>query len=313
MVIVQNFSICIPTYKRPEFLRDLLVEIFEQCELSDNIAIEILVADNDVARSAESVVNSFVNKNPKCKFSYILVEQRGLSAIRNVLVYNASFPYIVLVDDDQAIAKDFLQSLLTVFPTIPEDMIAGQFSISCRFEPGFPEEMQNVANKMFANNQLLPFEVIRYMGTNGVLLHAEKVKAFNIVFRNEFSLTSGEDNQFFFDLSPHGKLMALPQVKVFERLPAHRGTKNYLFLRSMHRGALYSKLAVLNRFVPSILNCILSALLSVVTIPLLVILIVLPKSTRIEVLVFYFRQWGKLLGLVQIVPKFYANLGLVRE
>jgi succinoglycan biosynthesis protein ExoM len=59
---IEHVSVCIPTYKRPEYLERLLTILIEQ-KTNGHFTFSIVVIDNDVFCSAKKVVDSFKRKN----------------------------------------------------------------------------------------------------------------------------------------------------------------------------------------------------------------------------------------------------------
>ena len=91
----------IPTYKRPELLRGLLLEVTKQAE---GQAISVVVADNDcdpaVVRVAEEV-----GARTSVPITVRPVPERGISQARNALITAAyevdpDWEHLVMYDDD---------------------------------------------------------------------------------------------------------------------------------------------------------------------------------------------------------------------
>jgi len=86
-----HISVCICTYKRPQFLSRLLAELKTQ-DTGGRFTYSIIVADNDHARSGESVVSEFAATSP------IQLVLRGASQniarTRNKAVENATGDHI---------------------------------------------------------------------------------------------------------------------------------------------------------------------------------------------------------------------------
>jgi glycosyltransferase involved in cell wall biosynthesis len=58
-----NITICIPTYKRPEMLKKLVQSIVENNINKTLIKeVNIIVADNDAEKTAESLINELKKK-----------------------------------------------------------------------------------------------------------------------------------------------------------------------------------------------------------------------------------------------------------
>lgn len=92
-------SILIPTYNYDAF--PLVENLFNQCEKA-GIEYEIIVFDD----GSENQFNNYkINKFPTCRFE-LLSKNIGLSAIRNLLVKNAKYDWLLILDADTFPVKD---------------------------------------------------------------------------------------------------------------------------------------------------------------------------------------------------------------
>ena len=101
-------SIVIPTYKRPGALIRLLTSI--DGSKVENFNIEIIVADNDPAASANEVMTRFM-KNNLSPITHIHVPEPGVSNARNGALKAAKGRYILFIDDDMEADLDWAQTL----------------------------------------------------------------------------------------------------------------------------------------------------------------------------------------------------------
>jgi beta-1,4-N-acetylgalactosaminyltransferase 2 len=93
--IMNDITVCIPTFERPNCLELLLKSIREYYP-----DIKILVADNGKERPAEEVTKKF-------NATYFRLDYDvGLSAARNFLVDKVSTPFLFLTDDDTIFTKN---------------------------------------------------------------------------------------------------------------------------------------------------------------------------------------------------------------
>ena len=97
---VKYIIIACCTYKRPEKLERLLKNL---CTINypENIKTEILVIDNDKAKSAEGIVEKFQDV---LAVHYIMEEEKGLSNVRNRAIKEAfklGAGHIAFIDDDE--------------------------------------------------------------------------------------------------------------------------------------------------------------------------------------------------------------------
>src|SRR3954469_6396146 len=109
--------VCIPTYKRPYILRQLLDSIAKNnfdTSLIKNI--DIVVVDNDADKTAEAVINSLKNEASKpYQLHYYNYTVKGLSYVRNELIRRGlSFTpdFLIFIDDDEYVTTEWMNELL---------------------------------------------------------------------------------------------------------------------------------------------------------------------------------------------------------
>src|SRR3954453_22793688 len=93
-----HICICICTYKRPDCLRRLLDELSAQ-DTDGLFTYSIVVVDNDVARSGESVVRDFGAGSPVA-VRYFFEPRQNISLARNKAIENACGDLLAFIDDD---------------------------------------------------------------------------------------------------------------------------------------------------------------------------------------------------------------------
>ncbi|MFK5957869.1 MAG: glycosyltransferase [Lutibacter sp.] len=93
-------SVIIPTYNRPNYLKQTLKSVVNQTYTN----IEILVIDDG---SKMNYAESICNKHPNCKYFY--KTNGGLSSARNFGIKKAKGEYIAFLDDDDFWREDKLQ------------------------------------------------------------------------------------------------------------------------------------------------------------------------------------------------------------
>ena len=97
-------SVIVPTYNRPDMLKDTIQSILDQTYQE----FEIIVV-NDAGEDVSSVLQNFNSS----KITYLSHEiNKGLAAARNTGIRNAKGLYIALLDDDDCFYKDHLETAL---------------------------------------------------------------------------------------------------------------------------------------------------------------------------------------------------------
>jgi succinoglycan biosynthesis protein ExoM len=308
-----KYSLCIPTFMRPQNLDVLLQCIAHQKWKPNSSDLEIIIADNDVSKSAKWVVEKWESLMPY-SINYIVVECRGLANIRNTLLDTAKNENIILLDDDQSVPEDFLKFLDEKWTRRATDVIAAYFNVKPLIELGFPEYLRDMITFSYSRKEMFESKEIASCGTNGAVILLSVVRANNIRFDVRFNSIGGEDTQFFLDVRKFGKIVNLPSVIAFERFSLERANLCYWILNAFNRGATYSVIQLRRKNYSSMIK-----IFNVSTIATLIgpffspLLLVLPFGRGAFYLVLYFRQIGKLVGLTGYAPKFYANLGVKRK
>lgn len=104
-----HISVCVLTYKRPDFLKRLLGDLAKQ-ETAGRFTYSIVVADNDGQGSAEALVSDFAAASA-VPVTYCVEPQQNISLARNTAIANATGDFIAFIDDDEFPAKRWLLTL----------------------------------------------------------------------------------------------------------------------------------------------------------------------------------------------------------
>ena len=127
---MNHLVIGIPTYKRPLLLERLVTSIYAcNVDIKFISSITILIVDNDQDRTAE-LPSLKLNKNcpDHFKFQYYNYAMKGLSNVRNEIIEKALQlrpDYILFVDDDEYVTKNWLDELIFCIVENSGDMAMG--------------------------------------------------------------------------------------------------------------------------------------------------------------------------------------------
>lgn len=105
-----NFSIVIPTYKRPDLLRKIL-SFIEDGEIPASLT-EIVVVENGGRAGAEEVCREYAARLP---ISYVYEAAPGLSNARNVGARHCSGDLLLFFDDDIRVCPETLTAYASAF------------------------------------------------------------------------------------------------------------------------------------------------------------------------------------------------------
>ena len=113
-------SIVIPTYARPERLRDCLAALAQQTMAADTF--EVVVVDDGSPQPVEPLANTALH-SPAVRV--IRQQNAGPAAARNRGVAEARGELIVLTDDDCLPTPSWLESLVTAHRQCPDAVVGG--------------------------------------------------------------------------------------------------------------------------------------------------------------------------------------------
>jgi succinoglycan biosynthesis protein ExoM len=227
-----HISVCICTYKRPTFLRRLLTELGNQ-ETGERFTYSIVVADNDVLRSAEPLVSEFAATS-NIAVKYCLEPRQSIALARNKAVQNTTGDYIAFIDDDELPERNWLQSLFAACDKYGVDGVLGPVKPS--FGDGVPRW---IVRGGFFDRPCYETGFVLAPGqtrTGNVLLKGHALRGTNSPFRPEFR--SGEDVDFFRRAIEKGRVFIwCNEAVVYEAVPATRWKRMYLLRKALLRGA----------------------------------------------------------------------------
>jgi len=229
----EGVSIVVPTFQRPEGIKIALNSLMNQKVQGRDV--EIVVADNDPAGSAEKAVEGFAKKSP-FEVVYAHVPQPGVSNARNGALAKARGRFIVFLDDDMEALDGWVQALIDT---------------SLKFKAGivFGPAMARMPNPSDPRNPYMePFfsriaekktEGImnETLGTGGCLLDLSLCAMPSPPFDTSLNETGGEDDILFDHLRLGGTKVAWsPKAKAWEIVPAKRATPEYIWTRNFAFG-----------------------------------------------------------------------------
>ena len=115
-----DFSVVIPTYRRPDRLRSCL-EGFSRLNYPRH-RFEIIVVDDGSPERLEGIISRWCDH---LDLKLICQANAGPAAARNHGAQHARFTCLAFIDDDCVPRPDWLESLRTAFDAAPDDLIGG--------------------------------------------------------------------------------------------------------------------------------------------------------------------------------------------
>lgn len=227
---VPHISVCICTYRRPEWLRRLLQEILQQ-ETGGLFTHSVVVADNDPEETGRTVVAS-CRPPPFLKIVYCVESNRNIAMARNRALAESHGDFIAFIDDDELPPTDWL---LTMFKLCATSTVAGVLGpVLPRFEEEPPPWL--LAGAFYVRRRYKTGYRLKWWEcrTGNALLSRNALK--NLTFRPEFG-SGGEDQDFFRRALEQGhNFIWCDEASVEEIVPPARWSRRFLVSRAFLRG-----------------------------------------------------------------------------
>src|SRR5437773_1248060 len=229
---MKHICVCICTYKRPQFLRRLLLELARQ-NTGGLFTYSIVVADNDELETARMEVLDFAAR-ATIPVVYCVEPRQNIALTRNKAIENADGDFIAFIDDDEFPTKDWL---LTLFKACQEFKVDGVLG---PVKPHFEQEPPKwVVQGKFYDRATYPTGYVidwRKGRTGNVLLKREIFATGTSPFRSEF--LSGEDQDFFRRMIERGHVFIwCDEALAYEVVPPIRWKTTFMLRRALLRGA----------------------------------------------------------------------------
>lgn len=228
---MSRVAVCAVTYLRPHGLARLLEGLaalrFRQVPEPE---IEIVVVDNDPARSAQPVCAEWAGRL-RWPLRYLPEERRGVSHARNRAVAGAreaGAELLAFIDDDEVPQPAWLDELLRVQAGHRADVVAGP--VLQVFEGEVPAWVTR--GRFFETPRLATGARKEDPGAGNVLIRVDALRGMDEPFDPRFTLTGGEDTHLFLRLARAGAVMVWADEAVaMEWTPATRTRARWILQR----------------------------------------------------------------------------------
>lgn len=230
-----SVCLCVPTFRRPDGLRNLLAHI-ERLNYSG--ALTVIVVDNDAEARAGAAVVEQMSRSFRFPLMSLVEPRRGHTYAYDLAFVTAcrSSPapdYVAVLDDDEYPDANWLTEMVRVAQDYAVDIVGG---------PVFP--IFDTPGHWLAKSGL--YEPLRYAtgpvsiiyGTGSMLIRRTTLEQYlDEPFLHDFALTGGSDEEFFWRCRRDGRTFAwADDAHVFETTPRSRTTVAYLLLRRFRSG-----------------------------------------------------------------------------
>ena len=300
-----NIAICIPTYKRPLMLKKLILSIID-CKINKSLIkdIKIIVVDNDVAKTAELVINELKEKLcTKSEINYFNFPIKGLSNVRNESIKSALLlnpDFLVFVDDDEYVTSEWLNELVKTIIANKGDLTMGPV-ISIMGNKISDSISYWLQRPNYLNNTKLGF-----IRTGNLIINVKSLIKFEIWFDKRFNTTGGEDFYFGVQMINKGATVYwAAKAIVYEPVPESRANIKWLLKRIYREATTYTYILKLEKEYLRLMKKILVSLIYIITGIGAIILLILPIKKRYWGILTLTEGIGGLAGFFSILYNEY--------
>ena len=230
----KHISVCICTYKRPQYLKRLLDELRHQ-DTNGLFCFSVVVADNDPERSAEAVVSEFTATS-EIRARYCAQPQQSVSLTRNKALENAAGDFIAFIDDDEFPDRRWLLALFEASNEYGVEGVLGP--VKSYFDEKAPEW---VVKGNFYERSTFPTGFIigwRTGRTGNVLFKKAILPNDEQAFRPQFR-GGGADQDFFRRMIEKGcRFVWCNEAVAYEVVPPVRWKRTFMLKRALLRGGV---------------------------------------------------------------------------
>lgn len=230
--------VCIPTFRRPAWLRKTLESVFSQ---KTSFPFAVVVVDNDAADPAgyREAKAMFEKANMPSQLE-IEPSQGNCYAINraftSALEHYPSARWFLMIDDDEIAEPDWLQHMVDTARRNAADVVGGP--VIRTFDEDVPAAIRNHAIFGFIDGASREIDMIHGSGNCLIARHVfERLGA--PFFDLRFNFLGGGDMEFFTRCRRAGyRTWWCAEAIIHETVPADRSNAKWLMQRSMRIGSI---------------------------------------------------------------------------
>jgi succinoglycan biosynthesis protein ExoM len=234
-------SVCICTFKRSH-LAETLRSVLNQANI-EHLSCEIIVCDDDPARSAADLVAA-VASNAPVAVNYICSGAGNVAVARNACLDAARGHLIAFLDDDETADPHWIDTLMKIQRQSDADVVKG-------YVRGiYPEDTPDlvILADPYTRDYGADGETLELVASGNVLLRRALIDEHHLRFNPSYGRSGGEDTDFFQRMRQLGAIMvASRSALVNEIVPSYRVTMPYFRARFRRMGQTLGKRLRTNR------------------------------------------------------------------
>lgn len=231
---MKKIGICIPTYKKKEWLLSLLKSISNQrVKNGDKYIITIFIVDNDEKGSAKEIL-TIIEKEYPYAIKYEIECRVGIPFVRNRLVsMTIKEDIIIFVDDDEEVSEDWLYEMIKCYEEAISDVVTGP--VLGKISDNAPVWARN--GKFYDSDRYDDKKEINYFYTNNTLINRRILDEISNPFDESMALSGGTDLLLSMKLKELGyRYVWCDKAIVYEEIPKDRLTLSWYFKRRYRIG-----------------------------------------------------------------------------
>ncbi len=181
-----RYSIVIPTYSRPERLRNCLESLTRL--KSPEGGFEVVVVDDGSPEPLQPVVAEFASR---LAATCLRQENAGPATARNLGARHARGEYLAFVDDDCCVEADWLVAFQEAFVGDPGGMVGGH-TVNGLAENRYSAASQLILDLVYAHYNPRP-DAVTFLASNNIAMPAKRFHELGGFDAARFSTAGGED------------------------------------------------------------------------------------------------------------------------
>ena len=241
-----RIAITVPTFKRPQSLRNLTDHLEPQIknlyERKNNpLTIKLFIAENDLSAREGAAIVAAIGKNFPCEVTCLYESRKGVSIVRNTLTEAAldwKADFILFIDDDEWPCEQWIEKMVDTADTFTADIVSapvipsyegtppawitqGRFFEDDDYETGALPDIKRTSNLLIRSSWLNDRQIFRRGNW----------------FSERLGHYGGEDSMLIETLIKQGaKHVWCHEATVKENIPKQRQTVAYLANRAYRFG-----------------------------------------------------------------------------